>query len=124
LRDLEQRGERLYATQREPVLATGPAPLAPLKPDALLAVWRRFNEEPRASQIELPGITRASVDEKRAIILDALRSTAVVSFRSMAGDTVDDVIATFLAVLELFRRGLIYVEQSTPFGDLELRQLG
>jgi segregation and condensation protein A len=124
LRDLEQRGERLYPTQREPVLATGPAPLAPLKPEALLAVWRRFNEEPRESQIELPGITRASVDEKRARILDALRSTAVVSFRSMAGNTVDEVIATFLAILELFRRGLIYVEQSTPFGDLELRQLG
>jgi segregation and condensation protein A len=122
LRDLEQRGDRMFATQREPQIATGPAPLAPLQPDVLLAVWRRFLSEPKPTQIELPGITRASVDDRRARILDALRSTGAVSFRSMAGETVDEVIATFLAVLELFRRGLIHVEQPMPFGDLQLRQ--
>jgi chromatin segregation and condensation protein Rec8/ScpA/Scc1 (kleisin family) len=40
----------------------------------------------------------------------------------MAGTTIDEVIATFLAVLELFRRGLIDVEQPEPFADLVLRQ--
>src|SRR5262249_48303834 len=106
LRELEQRGERMYATQREPLLAVGPAPLLPVRPEALLAVWQRFNAEPKATQIELPGITRASVDECRVRILDLLRSSASasVSFRSVAGATVDEVIATFLAVLELFRR--------------------
>jgi segregation and condensation protein A len=122
LRDLEQRGDRMYPTQREPAIATGPAPLAPLQPEALLAVWRRFMSEPKPTQIELPGIIRASVDEKRARILDVLRSAGSVSFRAVAGRTVDEVIATFLAVLELFRRGLIHVEQPMPFGDLELRQ--
>ena len=42
LRELEQRGERIYPTQREPLVSTQPAPLASLGPDALLAVWRRF----------------------------------------------------------------------------------
>jgi chromatin segregation and condensation protein Rec8/ScpA/Scc1 (kleisin family) len=111
----------MYATQREPALAVGPAPLLPVKPEALLAVWRRFNAEPQPEQIELPGITRASVDERRARILDVLRTSSSVSFRSMAGGTVDEVIATFLAILELFRRGLIHVQQAVPFGDLELR---
>src|SRR5690349_17425599 len=60
LREFELRGERLYPTQREPLIATGPAPLAPLQPDALLAVWRRFLDDPGPAQIELPGITRAS----------------------------------------------------------------
>src|SRR5438477_6757478 len=64
LRELEQRGERMYPTLREPSLAQGPAPLAPLGPETLLAVWRRFSSEERPSQIELPGITRASVDER------------------------------------------------------------
>jgi segregation and condensation protein A len=122
LRDLEQRGERLYPTQREPALATGPAPLAAIQPESLLAVWRRFTDDPKPTQIELPGISRASVDEQRARILDALRSSTSISFQSMAGRTVDEVIATFLAVLELFRRGLIHVEQATPFADLELRR--
>src|SRR5438128_3685415 len=55
LRDLEQRGERMYPTLREPSLGTEPAPLAPLGADALLAVWRRFAAEPRPTQIDLPG---------------------------------------------------------------------
>jgi segregation and condensation protein A len=122
LRDLEQRGERMYATQREPALAVGPAPLLPVKPEALLAVWRRFNAEPQPTQISLPGVTRASVDERRARILDVLRTSRSVSFRLVAGSTLDEVIATFLAVLELFRRGLIHIQQPVPFGDLELLQ--
>jgi len=121
LRELEQRGERLYATQREPALASGPAPLAPMQAEALLAAWRRFVEEPRPAQIELPGMARASVEERRARILDALRWSSTVSFRLMAGSSLDEVIATFLAVLELFRRGLIDVEQPEAFGDLLLR---
>src|SRR5438128_6483775 len=55
LRELEQRGERMYPTQREPLISTQPAPLAPLGADALLAVWRRFAAEPRPTQIDLPG---------------------------------------------------------------------
>src|SRR5690348_12579211 len=113
LRELEQRGERMYPTLREPSLSTAPAPLAPLKPDALLAVWQRFTAEPRAIQVELPGMIRASVDEQRARILDSLRSTDRVSFRDMVGNTVDHVVATFLAILELYRRALIGIEQPT-----------
>jgi segregation and condensation protein A len=121
LRDLEQRGERMFITTREPLVNTAPAPLAPLGPQDLLAVWRRFLREPSASTIPLPAITRASVDEKRSRILDALRAQPEVSFQSVAGSTIDDVVATFLAVLELFRRALILVSQPDPFGDLILR---
>ncbi len=120
LRELEQRGERMYPTLREPSLGTEPAPLAPLGPEALLAVWRRFGSDAAAEQIDLPGVARASVDEQRARILDVLRSAPSASFRSLAGDTIDQVVATFLAILELFRRGQIHVEQPSPFGDLIL----
>jgi segregation and condensation protein A len=124
LRELEQRGERMYPTLREPLVSTAPAPLAPIGPDALLAVWRRFAAEPRPTQIDLPGLARASVDERRGRILDALREQSRASFRQLAGETIDEVIATFLAVLELFRRGQIDVEQSAPFGDLTLIAVG
>jgi segregation and condensation protein A len=120
LRELEQRGERTYPTLREPLISTSPAPLAPIGPEALLGVWRRFAAAPRPTQIDLPGIVRASIDERRGQILDALREHGRASFRQLAGQTIDEVIATFLAVLELFRRGLIDVEQSAPFGDLTL----
>lgn len=120
LRELELRGERSYPTLREPLISTAVPPLAPLGPQALLAVWRRFTADARPTQIALPAVSRASVDERRASILDALRAQQRVSFRAMAGETVDEVVATFLAVLELFRRGLIGVEQAIPFGDLVL----
>jgi segregation and condensation protein A len=124
LRELERRGERLYPTLREAAIGTQPGPLAPLGPEALMAVWRRFASEPDPDQLELPGIPRASVDERRAHILDALRAAPRVSFRELAGDSVDQVVATFLAVLELFRRALIGVEQPVPFGDLLLTPAG
>jgi segregation and condensation protein A len=124
LGELEQRGERMYPTAREALVNTEPGPLVPVGPEDLLAVWRRFLLTPSAEQLELPAITRASVDERRARVLDALRSESPVSFRSLAGETVDQVVATFLAVLELFRRGLISIEQPTLFGDLFLTRLG
>ncbi|HEV7665187.1 MAG TPA: segregation/condensation protein A [Chloroflexota bacterium] len=124
LRELEQRGERMYPATREPLISTAPPPLAALGPDDLLNVWKRFLKEPTNGQIELPAVTRASVDARRASILDALRTEREVSFRAMAGETIDLVVATFLAVLELFRRGLIHVAQPTLFGDLILSRLG
>lgn len=124
LRELEQRNERLFTTSREPLVSTAPAPLEPLAPAALLQVWRRLQEQPRAETIELPLGIRASVDERRVLVLDAVRSAAgaAVRFRDLAGDTVDEVIATFLAILELFRRAQIDVDQPEPFGDLMLTQ--
>jgi segregation and condensation protein A len=118
LRELEQRGERMYPTLREPLVSTAPAPLAPINPEALLAVWRRFTAEPRPTQIDLPGVARASVEERRARILDALRGHRRVSFRQLAGQTIDEVIATFLAVLELFRLGEIEARQDDRFGEI------
>jgi segregation and condensation protein A len=123
LRELELRGERMYPTLREPATGTSPSPLAPLAPETLLDAWRRFASDPRPMQVELPGISRVSVDERRARVLDALRASARVSFREMAGDTVDEVVATFLAILELFRRAQIGVEQPSPFGDLILTRV-
>src|SRR5919201_4687527 len=54
LRELEQRGERMYPTSREPLISTAPAPLVPVGPQDLLAVWRRFAKDPRPEQVELP----------------------------------------------------------------------
>ncbi len=118
LQELEMRGERTYATTHEPLGSSQPAPLEPIEPQALVAVLRRLpalNVEPSA---ELAPTRRASVDERRVLIMDALRAVSEISFRDLAGETVDEVVATFLATLELFRRGLIWVRQSTLYADL------
>jgi segregation and condensation protein A len=125
LRGLEQRGERTYVSPREPLVNDAPPPLAPTPPEALLAVWRRFEAERQqhAQAVELPGLARASVDERRTQVLDALRIRGRVTFREVAGTTVDQVVATFLAVQELFRRGVIAVQQPHQFSDLEMSLL-
>lgn len=121
LRDLEQRGQRTFPTLREPLASLGPGPLEPISSTTLFNIWRRFADESgRPDELDIPVLVRASVEERRAAILDALRADSSVSFRELAGNTIDLVIATFLAVLELFRRGQIWLEQPDAFGDLVL----
>src|SRR5690606_16501030 len=105
LQRLELRDTRTYLTEREPEVPAGPPPLAPIKPEALATAWRRLLRQ-AAEPVSAPAlVSRASVDERRTAILDLLNRFERVSFSEVAGRTVDEVVATFLAVLELFRRG-------------------
>ena len=125
LRELEGRAERTYITTREPLVDAAPPPLAPTSPEALLAVWRRLiaqRQQPQAA-MALPGWVRVSVDERRQLVLELLRVHGRIGFREVAGDTVDQVVATFLAVLELFRRGVLGLAQPQQFGELEISLL-
>ena len=118
LRDLEQRGQRTYPATREPLGSGAPPPLAPTTPEMLTSLVRQLLREPLAEPLQLPGVPRASVDERRTLVLEALRTRRRVLFEEIAGESVDQVVATFLAVLELFRRRLIGLEQAALFGDL------
>jgi segregation and condensation protein A len=125
LRDLEQRSQRTYPSGREPLASAAPLVLAPTSLETLLAAWRRLSSTaPTDTQLELPGVTRASVDERRAVVLDALRLRPRLSFREVAGATIDAVIATFLALLELLRRGEVTLDQPEPFGELVIGRAG
>ena len=124
LGELEGRAERTYPSTREPLVNDQPPALVPTAPETLLAVWRRFDGQRQRQTIEVPGLARASVEERRAQVLEALRTRGRVSFREVAGQTVDQVVASFLAVLELYRRGVIVLRQAHLFGELELSLLG
>jgi segregation and condensation protein A len=123
LQELEQRGMRTYPTTREPQENTVVPPLAPITPDALVAVWRRVQRRPASEPVDIEAVRRASVDERRTRILDLLRSRHRVAFAELAGGTVDEVVASFLAVLELFRRGLVTVDQERAFGELTIARI-
>jgi segregation and condensation protein A len=118
LREIELRSERTYPTTRPPLVTSAPAPLTPISADALVRVWRQLLRAPSHEQIELPGISRVSVEERRALVLDLLRDAVNVSFRSIAGQSIDEIVATFLAILELFRRGVIEIDQEATFTDI------
>ncbi|MRR11279.1 segregation/condensation protein A [bacterium] len=51
-----------------------------------------------------------------------LRGKNRASFRELvaAGATVEELVVTFLAILELYKRGVVRLEQSELFGDIEI----
>src|SRR5215831_19026986 len=65
-------------------------------------------------------IPRASVAEQAAILAARLRRVHRATFGELTSDCagVYEVVARFLAVLELYREGNVVLEQAEPLGDL------
>jgi segregation and condensation protein A len=63
---------------------------------------------------------RASVAEQAAILAERLRRLHRATFRQLVADCAGtfEVVARFLAVLELYREGNVILEQAEPLGDL------
>jgi segregation and condensation protein A len=67
-----------------------------------------------------------SVREQAAILAERLRSSGTATFRSLVSDCTDTmtVVGRFLALLELYREGVVAFEQITPLGELHVRWTG
>lgn len=67
-----------------------------------------------------------SVREQGHLVVDRLRRDGALTFRSLTSDAPDTMtkVARFLALLELFREGVLAFEQATPLGDLHIRWTG
>jgi len=70
--------------------------------------------------------TRVSVKEQAAVVVDRLRRTGSMTFRALCGDSPDTLttVARFLALLELFREGVVGFDQISPLGELTVRWAG
>jgi segregation and condensation protein A len=66
------------------------------------------------------GIDRVTVAARIDLLLVRLKQSSRLTLDDVAGDTIDEVVATFLAILELYKRGHLGFEQSTSFGPLLL----
>src|SRR5690606_3225709 len=68
----------------------------------------------------------ASVREQAAILVQRLRRLRRATFRALVADCEGtyEVIARFLAVLELFRESAVSFEQVEPLGDLHITWTG
>jgi segregation and condensation protein A len=69
---------------------------------------------------------RVSVREQAGIVVDRLRRSGTMTFRSLCGDSPDTLttVARFLSLLELFREGAVAFDQVTPLGELTVRWTG
>ena len=69
---------------------------------------------------------KVSVREQGAIVMERLRRSGTLTFRSLCGDSPDRLttVARFLSLLELFREGAVSFEQVTAVGELTIRWTG
>ena len=66
---------------------------------------------------------RASVADAVAELVDELPRVGRITFRRLTGGLVErlEVIVRFLAVLELFKQGVVELDQAERFGDIDDR---
>jgi segregation and condensation protein A len=127
---LMRRAERMMprvAGPEEPFRSLVPDPLERVRPAQLLAAARRAFAPKLSPIVDTDHVApiRASVADAIVVVLDRLPETGSVSFRSIVGGASErlDVIVRFLAILELYKQGVVDIEQLTNFGDLRIRRL-
>ncbi|HWA64772.1 MAG TPA: segregation/condensation protein A [Mycobacteriales bacterium] len=67
-----------------------------------------------------------SVREQAVFLAERLRAGGAATFRALVADCTDTmtVVGRFLAVLELYREGVVMFDQVTPLGELHVRWVG
>jgi segregation and condensation protein A len=92
---------------------------------ALAAKALEPKPEPELSlaHIHAPAV---SVREQAHVVVERLRVQGALTFRKLAGDAPDTMtkVARFLALLELFREGVVAFDQVSPLGELTIRWTG
>jgi segregation and condensation protein A len=98
----------------EVLLGLGPAEFARI---AAIALAPRPAPVVSTEHIHTP---RTTVREQAEILASRLREAGRASFRDLIADCAGtyEVVARFLAVLELYREGNVSLEQAEPLGDL------
>ncbi len=126
-----ERASRSHPRQaglEEQFLALSPDPLAGMTADRLRRAFLRVATERPKPEVSLAhvSVVRASVTDAIETFLDLLPSSGKMTFRALT-DGLDErleIVVRFLAVLELFKQGMVDLEQVTSFGDLTVVWIG
>ncbi len=115
------------AGPEEPFRSLVPDPLERVRPEALRAAARRALTPTVTQRVDTDHVApiRVSVAEAIGVVLDGLPEGAARTFRDLTRDAVDrlDVIVRFLAVLELYKQGIVELDQTGTFGELTVRRV-
>lgn len=102
--------------------------LASTTPEDLRAAFMRSIEPKPVPRVELDHVApaRLSVTEAVQELADELPRVGTISFRALTDSFVErlEVVVRFLAVLELYKQGMIDLDQPTTFGDLTITWVG
>ncbi len=131
LRELHDGAARTYARRagvEEQFLGVAPDLLAGIDADDLRAAFIRAMTPKSTPSVDLYHVSpiTASVDDAIREMADELPGAGRVNFRRLTSGLVDriDVVVRFLAVLELFKQGIVDVHQVRAFGDIEIEWVG
>jgi segregation and condensation protein A len=109
-------------------LALVPDMLAGVTPADVHAAFLRAVAPKPSLRVDLDHVApiRASVTDAVEELLDELPRTGRITFRELTGSLVErlEVVVRFLAVLELYKQGLVDLEQTTSFGALSIVWIG
>jgi segregation and condensation protein A len=125
---LADRSHARVAGLEERFLDIAPDILAGVTPDDLrgaLVAALAPKPQPRVDLDHVAPI-RASVRDALEELVRELPASGPTTFRRLAGHHRQrlEVIVRFLAVLELYKRGLVELDQASTFGDLEITWVG
>jgi segregation and condensation protein A len=103
-------------------LELAPDLLEGVTPDDLRSAFLRAAAPKPVPTVDLAHIAaiRASVTDAVEELIDELPRAGRVSFRELTRSLVDriEVVVRFLAVLELYKQGLVDIDQARSFGDI------
>jgi segregation and condensation protein A len=112
------------AGPEEPFASLAPDPLAAVTPGQLHAAAVRALAPKPVPIVDLDHVApvRASVRDAIETVLALLPVRGAVSFRSLTANVSErlEIIVRFLAVLELYKRGRVDLEQLSTFGELQV----
>jgi segregation and condensation protein A len=125
-----RRADRSVARRagpEEPYRWMMPDPLERVRPVALRAAALRVLSAPPVVVVDTEHVApvRASVRDAVESVLRLLPGTEPMSFRALVAGAPHrlEVIVRFLAVLELYKQGMVDILQFTNFGELLVRRL-
>jgi segregation and condensation protein A len=131
LAGLERSSARRYprAVALEPRYAQAlPEVLLGIGPERLARLAARAFQPRQAPVLSIAHVhqVRVSVREHAALLRDQLLRLRTATFRTLTSDcrTTLEVVARFLALLELYREGLVSFDQVQPLGELTVRWTG
>jgi segregation and condensation protein A len=115
------------AGPEEPYRWMMPDPLERVRPDALRAAALRVLSAPPVVVVDTEHVAPVRVSVRDAVesVLRLLPESEPMSFRALVSGAPHrlDVIVRFLAVLELYKQGMVDILQFTNFGELLVRRL-
>ena len=128
LADVAARSLPRRAGPDERYLELAPDLLAGVTPADLLAAFGRAIAPKPVPRVDLDHVApaRMSVTEAVAELVDELPRVGRITFRSLTGAFVErlEVVVRFLAVLELYKQGLVDLHQIATFGELTITWIG